>query len=300
MLCSVSTAPFPCAAAPADRVPPPIEPAAAECRHVKGLVAGDEPEAVLEPLVDPAVRIAIGRGRHLAAVPRVPVGERLQCQGFVGCTGQPWGQLGRAQGQRSRGLFCSLLRIGKAAAEHAQQSGGRLVERIRPRQAERAAAEQRSEDRAAGAHVDPCFVELREQLCAGLCPLAQAGTAGRARLSFDSRLEKGTCGQGARCASTRGVARSPGRDRGRGRAHVHCYRTAGVLGRELAELPLPAQQPKRVVQSRLEPGGWVARDRLGFEPCPSRRLEQERDLELGLERVLTKALRHAHGPVSLR
>ena len=57
-----------------------------------------------------------------------------------------------------------------------------------------------------------------------------------------------------------------------GRADLGDDRAAAVAGRELAELPLAAEQPQRIVDARLEAGGELAVARDGLEPCPACRL----------------------------
>src|SRR4029079_10942241 len=53
-----------------------------------------------------------------------------------------------------------------------------------------------------------------------------------------------------------------------GRADLRDDRATGVGGLELAELPLAAEQPQRVVDAGLETGRELAVARGGLEPCP--------------------------------
>ena len=60
----------------------------------------------------------------------------------------------------------------------------------------------------------------------------------------------------------------------------HGQRRAGVLALELAQLPLPAQQPERVVDPRLDPGPRIAGRALRLQSGPGRRIAERRDVEL--------------------
>ena len=102
-------------------------------------------------------------------------------------------------------------------------------------------------------------VEGRQQRGPGLGAGAQARPApgGIDRLALDPRLEQvlAVPVQRLRCAVRTG---RPSVDRRRGRHHADRERRAGVLALELAQLPLPADQPQRVVDPRLDARARVA------------------------------------------
>ncbi len=96
-----------------------------------------------------------------------------------------------------------------------------------------------------------------------------------------------------------GIPGQPGADRCRRRRDGHRHRAARVLGRELSELPLPAQQPQRVGQARLQARGRIAGDRLWLQAGPAGWLQGKDGPDAGRQGGLAEAVGRRHGPVSV-
>ncbi len=109
-----------------------------------------------------------------------------------------------------------------------------------------------------------------------LLPEAHAHPRGRRGVDvvgLDERLQRhgghGVVPRAGRGTGTTGPQLGQRRD---GRAHLRDDRAASVVRRELAELPLAAEQPQRIMEARLQAGGELAVTRGGLEPCPACRL----------------------------
>ena len=152
---------------------------------------------------------------------------------------------------------------GLASAIVRKNRAGRARSPVRPgRQRQRAGREQR------GARVETVFGQGRDKERAGFGALPQTRRQ-RGRFALDGGIKRFVRGKRA-CGSIRpGIARLPGSHPLAARHDLDPDRRPGIFPAKFRKLPLPPEQPQRIMHTRFQAGQRIAGDRLRLEPRPA-------------------------------
>src|SRR6188472_2142010 len=116
-----------------------------------------------------------------------------------------------------------------------------------------------------GARVETVFRQGGEEERARLGARPQTGRPGR-RLTLDRRVERLVRRKRARRSVGARIAGLPGIKLLAARRDLNPERGPGIFAAKFRKLPLPPEQPERIVHPRFQAGKWIASDRLRLEP----------------------------------